>query len=81
MFVNIMKIESIKYTCPKRLVAFAALFTIFVSLGMLVAGMVMAPSGQIHSSVLVAFGEVSTFVCTLLGVNNKSIYSPSKNQI
>lgn len=74
-----IKMKSIKETCPKRLVALAALFAIFVSLGMLVSGMIMAPSGQIHSSVLLAFGEVSTFVCTLLGVNNKSMYSSASD--
>ena len=41
-----IKIESIKEACPKRLVALAALFAILVSLGMLVAGMVIAPSGH-----------------------------------
>lgn len=61
--------QTMKSLCPGRAIALTAVVTIFIGLGMLVAGMVIAPSGQIHSSVLVAFGEVSTFVCALLGVN------------
>lgn len=35
---------------------------------MLFMGLWMPPRGEIHSSVLVAFGEVSTFAGALLGV-------------
>ncbi|KDS39087.1 hypothetical protein M092_1025 [Parabacteroides distasonis str. 3776 D15 iv] len=34
-------------------------------------GLWMPPRGEIHSSVLVAFGEVSTFAGALLGVDYK----------
>lgn len=36
---------------------------------LLVGGFVVDPTGEIHSSVLVAFGEIMTFVAALLGIN------------
>lgn len=65
-------------SCPKQLIAITAICTIFISLGLLIAGMVIAPAGQIHESVLIAYGEVSAFVCCLLGVNNKSLYTANR---
>ena len=38
---------------------------------LLFMGLWMPPRGEIHSSVLVAFGEVSTFAGALLGVDYK----------
>lgn len=38
---------------------------------LLFMGLWMPPRGEIHSSVLVAFGEVSTFAAALLGVDYK----------
>lgn len=35
---------------------------------LLIAGFVVPPLGMIHSSVLVAFGEVFTFVGALMGI-------------
>lgn len=37
--------------------------------GLLVAGFVVAPTGIIHNSVLIAFGEVITFSGAILGIN------------
>lgn len=37
--------------------------------GMIVAGFIVSPIGEIHSSVLVAFGECLTFAGTLLGID------------
>lgn len=44
-----------------------------VSLGcvMLGAGFIVAPVGEIHSSVLVAYGEVLTFAGALFGIDYK----------
>lgn len=36
---------------------------------LLVAGFIVAPAGQIHDSVLVAFGEILTFAGGLLGID------------
>ena len=37
----------------------------------LVAGFLLPPPGEIHNSVLVAFGEILTFTGTLLGIELK----------
>ncbi len=36
--------------------------------GLLIAGFILAPAGQIHNSVLVAFGEALTFAGSVFGV-------------
>lgn len=46
----------------------AAILTI-VGSGLLIAGFVVPPLGIIHSSILVAFGETSTFIAALLGID------------
>lgn len=46
----------------------AAILTI-VGSGLLIAGFVVSPLGIIHSSILVAFGETSTFIAALLGID------------
>lgn len=46
----------------------AVILTI-VGSGLLIAGFVVPPLGAIDSSVLVAFGETSTFVAALLGID------------
>lgn len=38
-------------------------------IGLLIAGFAADPTGQIHSSVLVAFGECMTFAGSLLGID------------
>ena len=38
-----------------------------IGCAMLVAGMIIPPPGEIDSSLLVAFGEISTFVGTIFG--------------
>lgn len=37
--------------------------------GLLVAGFILPPPGEIHSSVLVAFGEILTFAGALFGID------------
>ena len=37
--------------------------------GLLIAGLIMPPGGEIHSSVLVAFGEILTFAGAVFGVD------------
>ena len=37
--------------------------------GLLIAGFTVSPTGEIHSSVLVAFGETLTFVGALFGID------------
>lgn len=40
-----------------------------VGAGLLIAGFAVAPSGEIHSSVLVAFGEIMTFAGAVFGID------------
>lgn len=40
-----------------------------VGAGLLIAGFTVSPTGEIHSSVLVAFGETLTFVGALFGID------------
>lgn len=40
-----------------------------VGSGLLIAGFIVPPVGIINSSVLVAFGETSTFVAAILGID------------
>lgn len=46
----------------------AVILTI-VGSGLLIAGFIVPPLGVIHGSVLVAFGETSTFVAAILGID------------
>jgi len=46
--------------------------------GLLIAGFTAPPVGVIDSSVLIAYGEVMTFVGALLGLDYKCKYHASK---
>ena len=46
-----------------------ATFLTLIGSGLLIAGFIVPPKGVIDSSVLVAFGETSTFVAALLGID------------
>lgn len=46
-----------------------ALILTIVGSGLLIAGFIVPPLGVIHGSILVAFGETSTFVAAILGVD------------
>ena len=48
---------------------FCALFMVFVGAALLVAGFIVSPLGEIHSSVLISFGEILTFTGALFGID------------
>jgi len=48
-----------------------AVILIVVGAGLLIAGFAVPPSGEIHSSVLVAFGEIMTFAGAIFGIDYK----------
>lgn len=50
-----------------QLIMAVVVFT--VGIGLLVAGFILPPSGEIHNSVLVAFGEACTFCGALIGID------------
>lgn len=47
---------------------FSAVFLIVIGCGLLIAGFVVPPPGEIHNSVLVAFGEILTFAGAVFGM-------------
>ena len=46
-----------------------AVIVFLVGIGLLVAGFIFPPTGEIHNSVLVAFGEACTFSGGLIGID------------
>lgn len=54
-----------------------AVFLILVGVGLLIAAFVIKPPGEIHSSVLVAFGEILTFSGSLFGIDYHYKYRSS----
>lgn len=58
----------------------AVLLTL-VGSGLLIAGFIVPPLGVIDGSVLVAFGETSTFVAAILGIDYNYKYQIYKNKI
>lgn len=61
-----------KHKMTIQLVASVAL--VALGCGLLVAGFMTPPPGEIHHSVLVAFGEILTFAGALFGVDYKYKY-------
>lgn len=59
--------------------AVAAILTV-VGCGLLIAGFIVPPLGIIDSSVLVAFGETSTFVGAVLGIDYNYKYQIYKSR-
>lgn len=47
----------------------SAILLIVVGCGLLISGFIMPPPGEIHNSVLVAFGEILTFAGALFGID------------
>lgn len=58
----------------------AAVLTV-VGCGLLIAGFIVPPLGAIDSSVLVAFGETSTFVGAVLGIDYNYKFQIYKSRI
>lgn len=47
----------------------SAIFLIVVGCCLLITGFVVPPRGEIHNSVLIAFGEILTFAGALFGID------------
>lgn len=58
----------------------AVILTI-VGCGLLIAGFIVPPLGIIDSSALVAFGETSTFVAAILGIDYNYKYQIYKSKV
>lgn len=57
----------------------AAVFLIVVGCGLLIAGFVVPPPGEIHNSVLIAFGEILTFAGAVFGLKYHYEYRHHEN--
>lgn len=55
-----------------------AIGLVLTGCGLLIAGFIIQPPGEIHNSVLVAFGETSTFAGALFGINYRYAYGAGK---
>ncbi|MCM1319793.1 MAG: hypothetical protein NC217_05375 [Muribaculaceae bacterium] len=55
--------------CRKRPQLICAIAMLCLGTGLLIAAFILPPPGEIHSSVLVAFGETLTFAGALLGID------------
>lgn len=70
---------------PKRhhaALQFAAAWLLLIAgIGLLVGGFIVPPPGEIHSSVLVAYGETLTFVGAVFGIDYhyRYYYRPNHN--
>ena len=59
----------------------AAAILLVVGCGLLIAGLIIPPPGEIHNSVLIAYGETLTFVGALFGIDYHYKYkNHEKNQ-
>lgn len=58
----------------------AAVFLIVVGCGLLIAGFVVPPPGEIHNSVLIAFGEILTFAGAVFGLKYHYEYGSSRHE-
>ena len=58
----------------------SAIFLIVIGCGLLITGFIIPPSGEIHNSVLIAFGEILTFAGALFGIDYHYKYKSDKDQ-
>lgn len=64
-----LKQEFDKLTFKEVIVYALALVTMIAGLTLLFVGLFIPPEGEIHGSVLTAFGSVCIFVASLLGIS------------
>lgn len=62
-----MEIKNIRKHKP-TITLLAAIFLIVVGCALLIAGFIVPPPGEIHDSVLIAFGEILTFAGAVFGM-------------
>lgn len=64
-----LKQEFDKLTFKEIIIYLLALVTMIAGLTLLFVGLFIPPEGEIHGSVLTAFGSVCIFVASLLGIS------------
>lgn len=80
-----LKEEFDKLTIKEIIVYLLAVATMAAGITMLFIGLYIPPEGEIHQSVLTAFGMISIFVASLLGIsihyaNELEIFKNNVNQ-
>lgn len=58
----------------------AAIALIALGCGLLIAGFILPPPGEIHNSVLIAFGEILTFAGALFGIDYHYKYRSNERE-
>ena len=66
---NIAKMQNIKIMKERIIQLITAAILSIGGLALLFTGVLIEPQGQIHESLLVAFGEVATFSGALMGID------------
>ncbi len=64
-----LKQEFDRLTFKEVIIYALAVFTMIAGLGLLFIGLFTQPEGEIHGSVLTAFGSICIFVASLLGIS------------
>ncbi len=64
-----LKQEFDKLTFKEVIIYILAIVVMIAGLSLLFIGLLIPPEGEIHSSVLTAFGTVCIFVASLLGIS------------
>lgn len=64
-----LKQEFDKLTFKEVIIYILAIVVMIAGLSLLFIGLFISPEGEIHSSVLTAFGTVCIFVASLLGIS------------
>ena len=59
---------------------FTEVALITLGCGLLIAGFVLPPPGEIHNSVLIAFGEILTFAGALFGIDYHYHYNSGNEE-
>ncbi len=49
-------------------------------IALLFLGTILAPQGEIHETVLIAFGEIATFAGSIIGIDYRYRYKASSDQ-
>lgn len=57
-----------------------AMVLILLGCALLITGFIVPPPGEIHNSVLIAFGEILTFAGALFGIDYHYVYKYPKRR-
>lgn len=73
--------RDMKLTFDRKIQLFTAVGMIAVGAILLISGFIVTPRGEIHNSVLIAFGEIMTFVGSVFGIDFTYKYKHAKIEV